>query len=165
MESTGHITRILEANPYDEMTQNVIGDNNWQNLLGNLNFEHNFNSGNSLTANFDKIIYNARNPLNYKITHYNENGNTDNIRQIRTGKDTEIQISTFALDYQGMINESFSFEVGIKRTFSDLENDASVDTILNGIWIQDLDLTNYAEMKENIYASYASFQIKASEKN
>ena len=164
LESTGHITRILEANPYDEMTQNVIGYNNWQNLLGNLNFEHNFNSGNSLTANFDKIIYNARNPLNYKINHYNKIGNTDNIRQIRTGKDTEIQISTFALDYQGMINESFSFEAGIKRTFSDLENDASVDTILNGVWIQDLDLTNYAEMKEDIYASYASFQIKASEK-
>ena len=86
------------------------------------------------------------------------------MREIRTGKDTEIQISTFALDYQGVINKSISFEAGIKGTFSDLENNASVDTIRNGVWVQDLDLTNYAEMKEDIYASYASFQIKASEK-
>ena len=164
LESNGHINRVLEANPYDQMTQDVRGDNNWQNLLGNLNFQHNFSNENNLTANFDKIIYNARNPLNYKITHSNKIDNADNLREIRTGKDTEIQISTFALDYQGVINKSISFEAGIKGTFSDLENNASVDTIRNGVWVQDLDLTNYAEMKEDIYASYASFQIKASEK-
>ena len=68
LESNGHINRVLEAKPYDQMTQDVTGDNNWQNLLGNLNFQHNFSNDNNLTADFDKIIYNARNPHNYKIT-------------------------------------------------------------------------------------------------
>ena len=164
LESIGNIKRRLQSNPYDQMMQNTIGDNNWQNLLANLSFQHHFNDANSLTVDFDRIIYDAKNPLNYEINNFDENGDINNTRQIRSGKDTEIQISTIAADYQGEINEFVSYDLGLKGTFSDLENAASVDSISNEVWIQDMQLTSDADMKENIFASYASLQIKASEK-
>ena len=81
LKSNGHINRVLEVNPYDQMTQNVTGDNNWQNLLGNLNFQHNFSNDNNLTAILIRL-FTMRNPFNYKITHSNKIDNADNLKYV-----------------------------------------------------------------------------------
>ena len=141
---------------------NTIEENDWLQLLGNLNLKHQLNDDYSLSLDFDIIDYDSRNPTDYHQTFLQSNGTTP--MQMASRKDTGIRIWSSAVDVTGKISESLTFDGGGKASFTSLSNDIVVKLIDNGTWVFDHALTSYAEMIENIAAGYVSAKLKASEK-
>lgn len=164
MDALGDITQTRGQDPATYISMNTVEENDWLQLLGNVNFKHDFNKNYSLSADFDRIDYNSDNPTIYYQDFFDNARNPTTQDQLQSGKETGIDIWTTAIDFTGRINERVTLEIGAKGSFTSLKNDIVVETLHNGAWTFDNGLTSYATMTEDITAGYASARIKASEK-
>ena len=164
MDAMADITRTINQNPSANIMMNTLEDNDWKQLLGNINLHHQFNKDYSLSFDIDRIDYNASNPTDYYQDYFDNQGNPTTQTQLRSRKDTGIDIMTTALDFTGTISNKVTFEIGGKGSFTTLDNSIIVDQLENGGWIVDNAFTVDAQMYENIGAAYASTTIKASDK-
>jgi len=164
MDALADITRFTNQNLSGTIEMNTIEENDWLQLLGNINLTHVFNDRYSISIDADKIGYNSGNPTTYYQDFYDSQGSPAGQGQLRSIKDTGIDIWTSSFDFTGKVNDNFTFELGAKGTFTALDNDIVVDNLENNTWIPDDELTVYATMIENIGAGYASATIKASDK-
>lgn len=145
-------------------TMKTIEENDWLQLLGNLNVRHDFSKDYGISIDFDRIDYNSQNPTDYFQNFFDSQDNETTEGQLRSRKDTGIDIWTAAVDFTGKINEKVTVEIGAKESLSLLDNDIVVEELETGTWTADNALTSYAEMFENIAAGYASAKIRASAK-
>ena len=164
MDGLADIVQTADQDLANTVLMNTIEKNNWLQLLGNINLRHVFNSSNALTINVDKISYNSENPTDYFQDFFDAQSLPTMQGKLRSRKDTGIEIWTSSLDFTGKINSQISYEVGVKGSFTDLQNDIVVDDLNDGSWIIDNELTSFANMYENIGAFYASTTIKATDK-
>jgi Outer membrane protein beta-barrel family/Carboxypeptidase regulatory-like domain len=144
----------------------VINDeiNHWKHLMGNVNLQHSFASGDELTINADYLRYKDSNPTNYSNIYYKGGVNPVRNESTRSGKETIITIVPVQLDYKKKINSKLEFETGAKAVFSKFTNDVRIETQMQNIWKPDSSLTANYFLNENIGAGYASLSIIASEK-
>lgn len=164
MDALADIKRTINQNPSTSLMMNTIEKNDWLQLLGNINLRHEFNEDFSMTVDLDRINYNSSNPTDYFQDFYDTQGNPTTQEQLRSRKDTGIDIFTSAIDFTGKISDRVTLEFGAKGSFTALDNDIVVETLENGGWNADDGLTVYAEMNEDIVAGYTSATIKASDK-
>lgn len=146
------------------ITMTTIEQNDWLQVLGNINLQHQFNGNSSLSMDIDRIDYSSSNPTDYVQGFYDNLGSPSSEAQLKSSKSTGIEIWTSAVDFSGRLNEKINFEVGAKGSFSELDNDIVVENLEDGIWVVDESLTSLASMHEDIAAAYASFSIKATSK-
>jgi hypothetical protein len=112
----------------------------------------------------DRIGYNSSNPTDYYQDYYDNQGNPTTQEQMRSRKDTGIDIFISTVDFTGKVSDRVTIEAGAKGSFTTLDNIIIVDKLENGGWIVDNELTVDARMYENIGAGYVSSTIKASDK-
>ncbi|MES2776003.1 MAG: TonB-dependent receptor [Bacteroidota bacterium] len=156
------------------VTKNSIADtsiivnndevNHWKHLMGNLNLQHSFNSGDELTFNVDYLRYKDSNPTNYANLYYKGSVNPVKTESTRSGKETVITILPLQLDYKKKINTKTEFETGVKTVFSKFTNDVRIESLLQNTWKADTSLTANYFLKEKTAAAYASVSIIASAK-
>jgi len=164
MDAVANVSRTVDQDLSSTVLMNTIEENDWLQLLGNINVKHEFNKDYALSIDLDKIGYNSQNPTDYNQDYYDSQGNPTTQGQLRSRKDTGIDIFTAAMDFTGRLNNKIVLEAGVKGSFTDLDNDIVVDKQENGSWVIDENLTSYATMYENIGAAYASTTIKATDK-
>ena len=164
MDALADISRTTGLNAPVLTQMKTIEQNDWLQLLGNLNLKHQLNSDYSISLDFDMIDYDSQNPTDYHQDLLGSQSNGAAPMQMASRKDTGIDIWTSAIDLTGKINQSLTFELGGKASFSTLSNDIVVKRVENGEWVFDDGLTSYAEMIENIAAGYVSANLKASPK-
>ena len=164
MDALADITRTIDQNLSYSVSMNSTEQNDWLQLLGNLNLKHDFNNNFSMSVDLDRINYNSTNPTDYYQDYFDNQGNNTTQEVLRSRKDTGIDIFTSAIDFTSKINEKIILEFGSKGSFTTLDNDIVVDQLNRGTWSIDDGLTSYANMYENITAGYASTTIKATSK-
>ncbi len=164
MDALANISRTINQNPYNTILMNTVEQNDWRQLLGNINLKHEFNEDYSFSVDVDQIGYNSSNPTDYYQDYYDPQGNPTTSSQLRSRKDTGIDIFTTAVDFMGKISDRITIEAGGKGSFTSLGNNIIVDKLENGGWTVDNALTVDATMQENIGAGYVSSTIKASDK-
>ena len=164
MDALADINRTINQNPSTSLMMNTIEENDWLQLLGNINLRHEFNEDFSMTVDLDKINYNSSNPTDYFQDFYDTQGNPTTQEQLRSRKETGIDIFTSSIDFTAKISNSVTMDFGARGSFTALDNDIVVETLENEGWNTDSGLTVFAEMDEDIVAGYTSATIKASDK-
>jgi len=164
MDAFADILQTKDQNFSSTVLMNTIEQNDWFQLLGNLNLKQEFNKDYTMSIDLDKISYNSKNPTNYYQDFFYNQGNPATREQLRSRKDTRIDIWTSAIDFTGKISDRIFIEFGAKGSFTKLDNDIVVDNLKGGSWNIDDGLTSYANMYENIGAGYTSATIKATDK-
>ncbi|SFZ89322.1 Outer membrane receptor proteins, mostly Fe transport [Flaviramulus basaltis] len=145
-------------NGFPDSFVNVLNDeiNLWEHFGANYNFKYNFTKDKFISFDLDYLYYKDDNPNNYFNTFYNENNTFDREELARSGKLTPIKTWVAKLDYNANIGEKIKLETGIKGTKSNFNNDVSVENNDGSGWVIDPTLTNYSDLKESIFATYAS---------
>lgn len=163
MDASANISQAIGQNSSTAL-MHTIEENDWLQLLGNLSVRHEFNKDYALSIDLDQIDYNSQNPTDYYQDFFDNQGNATTERNLRSRKDTGIDIWTGAVDFTGRVNSNVTFEIGAKESMTRLKNDIVVAEMENNAWRVDDGLTSYASMSENIAAGYASAKIRASAK-
>jgi hypothetical protein len=164
MDALADISKTISGTPASFISMNTIEENDWLQLLGNVNVTHQFNKDHSISIDFDRIDYNSQNPTDYYQNFFDTQGNPTSSGRLTSRKDTRIDIWTSAIDFAGKINSQVTFEMGAKGSFTSLSNDIVVKTMEDSTWSFDDNLTSYADMTENIAAGYVSTTITPSDK-
>jgi len=164
MDALANITMTENQALTSTVLMTTTEENDWLQLLGDINLHHQFNDRFSMAIDLDRINYDSENPTDYYQDYYDSQGLPTTDGQLRSTKDTGIKIWTTALDLTGKLNDRIVVEAGAKGSFTKLSNDIVVDRMVNGSWDIDEKFTSYADMEENIAAGYVSTTIKASDK-
>lgn len=133
--------------------------NHWQNIMGNLNFQHTFKAGKVLYFDANYIYYKDNNPNSYFNQYYNGSSDFLYEENLRSGKITPINFTVLSTDYTTPIGNKITMEAGAKVSLSKFTNDVSVQNLHQGDWITDTSLSANYLLKENIGAAYTSFSI------
>lgn len=156
-----NITSIRPASAPDTLaiSQNTEV-NDWRHLQSNINIVHSFESGATLNADLDYLVYDNRNPINYDLRFRDETGNPLSNRNLLSEKDTPFNILVGKLDYSVPVGEKAKLSVGAKYVTSDFENKVALSD--NGVTIPDF--TSTSDLTENIFALYSQLDYQLSEK-
>jgi hypothetical protein len=166
MDAKADILRFANEVHEGAVFMNTLEQNNWTQVVANVNMRHQFEGRSSLSVDFDKIDYGAENPTHYYQDFFDNQGLATGATQLKSGKNTDINIWTAAVDFFGELSDKVTVEVGAKGSFTSLENDiiVIVNSLEQNSWTIEESLTSYAEMSENIGAGYVSATIRATEK-
>lgn len=129
--------------------------NHWQNLMTNLNFQHDFGHRKVLHLDATYIFFKDNNPNTYANKYYKGSGDFLYDQELKSGKITPIHIQVFSADYSSSMGK-FTMEAGAKLSLSRFTNDVSVHELIQGDWIKDPILSAEYRLKENIAAGYTS---------
>ena len=137
--------------------------NHAYNILGNINFQHEFTAGTKLNVDFDYAYFYNNNPSNYTNQFFNMDGLLTDETGLRVARRTPMNISVGKIDYTKKINDNVQMEFGAKGTFTTFENDIIVEDSVQGIWSKVPIFSSIAEMDEKIGAVYTSVSLKLSD--
>ena len=137
--------------------------NNWKHAKFNLNLQHTFRAGETMSVDADYLVYKNNQPFNYQNNYYNGGDQFLFAENVRTGKHTPIKFYVFKLDYSKALNDKITIETGIKATKSRFDNDVVIERSKGGAWQIDPLYTSSATLKEDISAAHLSFNISPNE--
>jgi len=153
---------IVNVNNLPDTTIKSVDDpeiNLWQNLSGNLNFQHTFKPGKVLYIDANYIYYKDNNPNTYSTDYYNHSKDFLYHQDVTGKKITPIHISVFSSDYTASLGKKITLESGVKLSLSDFVNDVSVNYLTGGVYVPDMGLSAKYLLKENIGAAYTSVTL------
>ncbi|MEI9947260.1 MAG: outer membrane beta-barrel protein [Chitinophagaceae bacterium] len=165
------VYRETTTNKAEILDQNLVLKNNvdafskvkrrWKNRSVNANFTYKLDStGKELTGNFDHIYYSSKRSNSLLNAVYNPGGSLDNKTNLVSELPASIIINTAKLDLTHPLNNSSSFEAGIKTSFIRTTNTASFFDEKNATLTPNYDFTNSFSYKENINAAYVSYRFE-----
>ncbi|MCK6691309.1 MAG: TonB-dependent receptor family protein [Thermoanaerobaculia bacterium] len=160
MDALNRSTISLDGIPDTLLTIDNDEINHWKHFGANLNLQHTFREGESLTFDADYLRYRDNNPTNYRIDYADGSGNFLFEEQTFSGKVTPIKVGVGKLDYTKQFSEKLKMESGIKGTLSRFNNDVTVSRIENGAPVNDPSLTAQYRLEESIGAVYTAFDVK-----
>lgn len=138
--------------------------NHWQNLMGNINFQHTFKPGRVLYFDANYIYYKDNNPNTYANNYFKGSNEYLFRNDLKSGKVTPIHVKVFSGDYTTAIGTKTTMEAGAKASLSKFTNDVSVQNFKQGSWVTDESLSADYLLKENVYAVYTSFTMNPNAK-
>lgn len=158
---------VISLNGVPDTLLTIVNDeiNHWQHLGANLNFQHSFRDGESMTIDADYLRYGNENPTNYYTTYADASGNLLFEEQTFSGKVTPLEVGVGKLDYTKRFSEKINLETGIKGTLSRFDNDVTVYKVENGNPVNDSSLTAQYHLEESIGAAYAALNLKLDQKS
>ncbi|MEL6636986.1 MAG: TonB-dependent receptor [Bacteroidota bacterium] len=139
--------------------------NQWKHLMGNVNVQHEFRPGTKLNFDLDYLFYEDENPNTYDNDFFDGGGSLLRREDTRSDKFTPINIAVGQLAFEHQFGEKWKYEGGAKMVRSEFTNEVSVETLVNGDWIENPTFTNQSDLQERIYAVYSSADFKANEQN
>lgn len=163
MNALNTATVSEDQRPYLHIISPNTEVNHWQHLMGNLNFNHTFREGQSLSINFDHLYYHDNNPSYYENEFRDGSGIPLTSGAVQVDKKTPIYINVAKIDYSQKIGENTLWDLGIKLTGSTFDNDVTVAEMNQGDWEVKPDFSGAYQLKEDIAAAYTSLKVKLSE--
>ena len=128
------------------------------NLGFDLDYVHNFKEdGAKLSFNGHFTTYDYQRDQQVNSDNFFEDSVLDFSTAFNTMANQETEIFTFKMDYSLPIDETSSFETGVKFSIVDTQSDILKNDIINGQEELDLNNTDAFNYEENIYAGYLSY--------
>ncbi len=152
----GNVTSYVELLNYEL--------NQWKHFGVNYNIKHNFTGDKFISIDFDYLYYKDNNPTDYTNSFFDENKVFTRTALLRSSKITPLKTWVSKLDYSNKINDKFKFELGVKGTLSNFENEVSVEDFVNNNWVIDPSLTNKSNLDEKILATYSALDYQLNDK-
>lgn len=138
--------------------------NHWQHLAGNLNLQHNFRDGESLSFDVDYLNYYNNQPANYYTSYLDGSNKFLFQEESFSSKLTPINVGVSSVNYSKRFSEALKMDLGVKGTVSRFDNDVTAAMIKNGIQENDPSLTAKYRLEESIFAAFSSFDVKLDDK-
>ncbi|MCG9970874.1 TonB-dependent receptor domain-containing protein [Christiangramia crocea] len=150
-------------------TTNIVALNNIQedfnNNRINLHYDAKLDTvGTTLSANVDYVSLSRDSESSFNNTYsFNQNNNEEN-EQLFSNSLSDYEIFSARLDFSTALSENSQLELGLKA--SDVISESDLDFFIqeNGGRAFDPSRSNQFRYEENIYAAYASFSSKLSDK-
>lgn len=141
-------------------------DSKWTNFSGNLNMRTVLDSaGQELTTDFDYIQYRSMNKQPLVSSYYDNMGNLTQAPDTLMGNlPQDITIYSGKADYTFPLKKGAKFEAGIKSSYVKTDNNASYDSLQNGMLVHDYNRSNHFVYEENINAAYVNYSRQLSKK-
>lgn len=163
-ESVNSTTITRNGTP-DTLLRTTIDEvNYWQHWAANLNLQHTFREGETLTFDADYLNYDNDQPANYFLSYRDGVGNFLFEKQTFSGKITPIKVGVGKLDYTKQFSEKIKMELGVKETIARFDNDVKVADVDKGVFMYNPDYTAKYRLEESIAAAYTAFDIKLDDK-
>ncbi|MDH5381025.1 MAG: outer membrane beta-barrel family protein, partial [Cyclobacteriaceae bacterium] len=157
--------RIYVDDQLNATTANDMKEiNHWQNLMGNINFQHTFKNGGTINLDGDYLYYWDNQNIDYDFTLTSTSPYSREAVDTRLQKHTPIEMRVYKLDFTKKIKKGLNFESGIKSSLSGLTNNVLAERKPAEQWMQDDEFTSKYFLDENIHAAYSSFDYQLSKK-
>ncbi|WP_299362894.1 outer membrane beta-barrel family protein [Winogradskyella sp.] len=147
-------TNIFDAqqNFLSSFTADNLSRDNKYNIGSNLIFRHDFKNEANLTFDAHYTIYDyERNQSVFQDEQFIDDS------EFNTLANQDTQIITGKLDYSLPIDETSTFETGIKYSNVNTDSDIERTDIINGQEVPNLDNTDAFKYDESVYAAYANY--------
>ena len=165
MDATNTATLRRNALPDSTIIIDNAELNQWKHIGTNLNLQHKFAEGKTLTGDIDFLHYMDNNPSTYHNAYYDGQDQYVYESYIRSTKETPITVLVGKLDFKLPISSALKMEAGMKGTTSRFANDVGVAYSQDGVnYVPDQALTNNYELDESILAGYVSMDANVGEK-
>lgn len=129
--------------------------NHWRHLMGSVYSETEFGIG-SVRAQLDYVYYHDNNPTTYNNTYTNLKSGGETERQVKSRKQTPLDIYVGKIDYEASPVEGLQLEAGLKGSFSRFTNRASYEGLVDREWISDIGLAPTTHLQEDVLAAYGT---------
>ena len=141
-------------------------DRKWKNFSTNVNFRQVLDTaGQELTADVDYLTYRSTNKQDLMNAYYDATGvPTDKADTLLGSLPQNINIYTARVDYVKPLKEGAKFEVGLKTSFVETDNNAIYDSLNYGVRIRDIGRSNHFIYNENVNAAYVNYSRPFSKK-
>ncbi|MCD8539651.1 MAG: outer membrane beta-barrel family protein, partial [Leadbetterella sp.] len=127
-----------------------------KNLIGNINIQHQPDESRNININLDYLVYDNKNPTDYRNDHFSGDGKFTASRHMFSTKHTTIRMLPMQVDYSRKMGDKAGFESGVKAVFNSFTNDVAVDWLQDGNRIPDPEFSADYSSRENIAAAYVS---------
>jgi outer membrane receptor protein involved in Fe transport len=127
------------------------------NIGSNLIFRHDFDNSAALTFNAHYTIYDYERDQNVFSNFFDENNVFDTSSEFNTLANQDTQIITGKVDYNFPIDETTSFDAGLKYSNINTKSDITRVDIINGSEVINTDNTDAFKYDEKVFAAYTNF--------
>ena len=135
---------------------NLSRDNKY-NIGTDLIFRHDFENNAHLTFNAHYTIYDYNRDQNVFTNNYDENNVFDESSEFNTIANQNTNIISGKIDYSLPINETSSFDAGLKYSNVNTDSDITKFDIVGGSEIIDTNNTNAFKYDEKVFAAYTNY--------
>jgi iron complex outermembrane recepter protein len=155
-------SKVIDANaqPLFNFNTQTNNRNRTQNVVGNFNIKHTFDStGKELTADLDYGRFETNNFSRVATQYYKLDGSPLIADYILDGYQKGfLSLATAKADYVHPLNKQTTLEAGFKTSLVHTDNDARFFDMSNGTPQDDVNKTNHFYYDENINAAYINFK-------
>lgn len=141
-------------------------DEKWKNFSANAYLKTVLDSaGQELSTDLDYIQYRSTSEQPLISSYYNNAGQLTKTPDTLQGTlPQDITIYSAKVDYTKPLKKGAKFEAGIKSSYVKTDNNASYDSLRNGLLIHDFNRSNHFVYEENINAAYVNFSTPLGKK-
>ncbi|WP_266364285.1 outer membrane beta-barrel protein [Tellurirhabdus rosea] len=139
---------------------NVVAQNKWSNLVGNLNFRQDYGQGRELTADMDYSRYTGDSYNQLNMAFYNAadaKSRPDSVA--RNVMPSTISIWAAKADYVHPTKKG-KWEAGVKTSVVNSDNDMAFEYLIENRWAPVPNASNRFKYEENINAVYGNYSGK-----
>ncbi|EDP72824.1 glucosamine-6-phosphate deaminase-like protein [Flavobacteriales bacterium ALC-1] len=127
------------------------------NIGSDLTFKHDFKNDASLTFNAHYTIYDYQRNQNVLSNFFDQNNMFDDSSEFKTLANQKTNIVTGKVDYNLPIDETSSFDAGIKYSNVKTDSDITRLDIIGGSEVINTDNTDAFNYDENVFAAYSNY--------
>ena len=132
-------------------------DKKFQNGGVTLNYSRDFNEGKKLTADADFLTYSDKTHQRFRNFIYQPDNTLSSSDELVGKLPSKISIYSFKTDYSHPLKNEGLIETGYKISYSETDNVADYDNVINGALIPNYDTSNHFQYNEIINAAYLNF--------
>ncbi|WP_321437668.1 TonB-dependent receptor domain-containing protein [uncultured Bacteroides sp.] len=138
---------------------NSVIKNNHSGMMYNANYKHLFDKhGKELNLDVDYARFSNKQNQNQSYLFYAiDNTESESNSSQRSFLPQKTNVWSAKLDYQHPLFEKAFMETGLKLSSTKTDNDICYENLLNGVWTNDNNRSNYFKYKEDISAAYINY--------
>lgn len=153
--------RSVLTNAASVIDSTIIADNSTNDKFRNgsvtFNYSRDFNEGKRLTADADFLTYSNRTDQRFRNFIYQPDNTLSNSDELVGRLPSKISIYSFKTDYTHPLKNEGLLEAGYKISYSETDNVADYNDVVNGDFIQNYDTSNHFQYQEIINAAYVNY--------
>lgn len=159
-ENTSDVKSVL-SNATSVIDSTIVANNTedkkFQNGGVTLNYSRDFNEGKKLTADADFLTYSDKTQQKFRNFIYQPDNTLSSSDELVGKLPSKISIYSFKTDYSHPLKNEGLIEAGYKISYSETDNVAEYDNVINGALIPNYDTSNHFQYNEIINAAYLNF--------
>jgi len=151
-------TNITDENSnfLSRFTADNLSRDDKHNIGTDLTFRHDFDNGSNLSLNGHYTIYDYERDQNVLSNFFDENNMFESSSEFNTIANQDTEIFTAKADYNLPIDNSATFEAGVKYSNVSTESNIARLDIINGNEILNAANSDAFDYNEHVYAAYAN---------